>query len=261
VRTSIQQLLHHHGLTASIGIFTLGLLGVIGYETQWGTSLQRTSTQAAVEVAKRAEIAVLPAFTLPALEAGFKETVDRPLFLPTRRPVPLATTAGASVMKKGQFRLAGTILNQDLPFAFLVEISTGKGMRVAKGSDILSTGISVASVDASRVVLKQGEESEELTLRTASSPPPPVPIPGPPGAASPGVEQRVPPSGVVVGAIPNPPAARVQSNPVTAGPLPGMGVLPGFVQSPGASVAAPAGVADPAVVNQRRRRFPNQPQQ
>ena len=261
MNASFRQLLQQHGLTASIGIFTLGLLGVIGYETQWGTSLQRTALPVDGQVAKSSESAVLPAFALPAMEIGFKETVDRPLFIPTRRPVPLVIGAGTPVMKKGQFKLAGTIMNKDLPYAFLVEIATGKGMRVAKGTDIMSTGISVDAIDAARVVLKQGEETEELTLRTAASPPPP-PAP-PPASAAPGVPQRQPPTGIPVGGIPNLTAPMSQPSAVTAGPLPGMGVLPGFVQSPATTPTGTvsAGAAEPATVNQRRRRFPNQPQQ
>lgn len=260
MNTSIRQLLRQHGLTASIGVFTLGLLGVIGYETQWGTSLQRTTLPADGQVAKSSESAVLPAFALPAMEAGFKETVDRPLFIPTRRPVPIATGDGTPVMKKGQFKLAGTIMNKDLPYAFLVEIATGKGMRVSKGAGIMATGISVDAIEASRVVLKQGEETEELTLRTAASPPPPAP---PPASAPPGAAQRAPASGIPVGGILSPPGIMAQQNAVVTGPLPGMGVLPGFVQSPPAASAgvAPAVAAEPATARQNRRRFPNQPQQ
>ena len=261
-----QQLLQRHRLTALMGVLVIGLFAVIGYETEWGSSLRPMPVAVPGQAAKAADTSLLPAFGLPAMDVGFKETAERPLFLPTRRPVPVTNGAAQAVMKKGQFRLAGTVVNQDLPFAFLVEIATGKGMQVAKGSEIISTGISVSVIDSARVVLKQGEETEELTLRTASSPPPPVTPAGVPGVGIPGVAQRPPPSGVVVGAIPSVPGT-VPVNPVpgTAGatvPLPGMAVLPGFVQSPAGAVpnAIPVNPAD-AAANQRRRRFQNLPQQ
>ncbi len=255
-----------HGLTASIGVLVFGLLAVIGYEIEWGSSLRSVPAPVAGQVAKSGDTSLLPAFGMPALDIGFNETLDRPLFLPTRRPVPTVIGSGQAVMKKGQFRLAGTIINQELPYAFLVEIATGKGIRVAKGTEIISTGISVATIDGNRVVLKQGEETEELTLRTASSPPPPVaPLPGFPGAGPAG--QRPPPPGVVVSGIPTMPGA-TPAGPVPGGigatvPLPGTSVLPGFVLSPPGAVpnAAQANPVDSGVTGQRRRRFPNVPPQ
>jgi hypothetical protein len=172
------------------------------------------------------------------MDVGFKDTAERPLFLPARRPVPIVIGAAQPLMKKGQFKLAGTVLNNEVPYVFLVEISSGKGMRVAKGAEIISTGISVSVVDAARVVLKQGDETEELTLRTSASPPaPPAAV-----AAAPGVPQP-PPSGVVVGAIPSSPAAAPTLQP-------GMSVPPGWVQAPRTSVVTPT------PPSQRRRRIP-----
>ena len=267
MRRSRQQLIQRYGLTALIGVLVFALLAVIGYETQWGSSLSLLPASAVGQVAKSGDISLLPAFGLPALDTGFKETLERPLFLPTRRPLPTVIGAGQLVMKKGQFRLAGTIVNQDLPYAFLVEIATGKGMRVARGAEISSTGISVATIDGARVVLKQGEETEELTLRTASSPPQAAPPPGVPGTAQPGTGQSLAPPGVVVSGIPAMPGVTPVA-PALGGvgatvPRPGSSVLPGFVQSPPGPVpnAAQANPVDSAVGNQRRRRFPSVPAQ
>ena len=264
-------LLQRNGLTVLIGALAIGLLGVIGFETQWGSSLRPVPNVAVVQAAQGGNTSLLPPFELPPIESGFKDTVERPLFLPTRRPIPVATGVVQPMMKKGQFRLAGTVVNQSMPYAFLVEISTGKGMRVAKGSEIVSTGISVASIDAVRVVLKQGDETEELTLRTASSPPPPATPVVFPGAGVPGAAQRPPPSGVVVGGIPTMPimpGVTAPMAPVPVGnapvmPQPGSSVLPGFVQSPPGATPSPvqANPTDSAVGAQRRRRFPNVPQQ
>ena len=269
-----QQRLQRYGLTSVIVALVVGLLVVVGFETQWGSSLRPSPVVAVGQAVKGTDTSLLPVFALPAAEVAFNQTVERPLFVPTRRPTPVVAGAVQPMMKKGQFKLAGTVLNQDLPFAFLVEVSTGKGMRVAKGAEIISTGISVASIDAMRVVLKQGDETEELTLRTAASPPAPIaPPPGAPVAGLPGALQRPPPAGVVVSAVPTVPgvaaAPIAPGAPVTGGgiaatgPRPGSSVLPGWVQPPtdAAQTAAPATPADATVGTQRRRRFPNVPQQ
>ena len=270
MKSSPHQLFQRHGLTILIGALVAGSLGVIGYETQWGTNLRLRSASAVGQVAKSGDTSLLPAFGLPTMDNGFRQTLERPLFLPTRRPVPVAIGTTAPSMKKGQFRLAGTIVNQVLPYAFLVEISTGKAMRVAKGADVMSTGITLQAVDAAGVVLKQGDETEELTLRTASSP---AAVPGPQGVGQPGAAQPPPPSGVVVSGVPGPPAvfpasqgvATVMSIPGGLGatvPLPGSSALPGFVQSSPGPVqnVAPTNPAENAARNPRRR-FPNVPQQ
>ena len=127
-----QQLLQRHGLTAVIGALVIGLLAAIGYETGWGSGLRPTPALARSEAAKTADTSLLPTFGLPAIDVAFKETVERPLFLPTRRPVPVATGSTAPAMVKGRFRLAGTVLNQDLPFAFLVAM-LGLYLRVHLG--------------------------------------------------------------------------------------------------------------------------------
>ena len=239
-------------------------------ETQWSSGLQLTTALPAGQVTKRGETSLLPQFVLPSIDVGFKEMADRPLFVPSRRPIPIVSGSVQPSMKRGQFRLAGTVMNKELPYVFLVEIATGKGVRVAKGGDIMSTGISVAEVDASRVVLKQGDETEELTLRTSSSPPRPAPLPSLPGAGPAGTipAPRPPPVGTVV-SVPSPnndaTVARgaVPGAVIPTTPQPGSSALPGFIQAPETAVpnAAPAAPSDTATGTQRRRRFPNVPQQ
>ena len=36
----VPQLLHRHGLALLIGVLVLGLLGVIGIETRWGSNMR-----------------------------------------------------------------------------------------------------------------------------------------------------------------------------------------------------------------------------
>lgn len=254
MKPSLHHLFLRHGLTVLIGALVVGSLGVIGYETQWGTSFRPAPAWTVGQVAKSGDTSLLPAYGMPAMDNGFKEMVDRPLFLPARRPVPVVIGAAQPAMKKGQFRLAGTVVSRDLPYAFLVEIATGKGMRVALGTEIVSTGISVSAVDAGRVVLKQGGETEELTLRTASSPTPPAPPPGVPSGAVPGPTQRPPTAGVVVGPPPVAPGGPVPADLASTVPRPGSSVLPGWLPSPGAPPnAAPVSPPNSAAKRVRQR--------
>ncbi|MEO8385943.1 MAG: hypothetical protein ABI583_11920, partial [Betaproteobacteria bacterium] len=130
MKSSAQRWFQQNGLTALISLLALGALVAIGFETRWGTSMSTGPDVMVGKVNKSDDTSLLPAFALPAIDAGFKETVERPLFLPTRRPVPIVTGAARPLMVKGKYRLAGTVVNQAVPVAFLVDIATGKSMRV-----------------------------------------------------------------------------------------------------------------------------------
>jgi hypothetical protein len=185
-------------------------------------------------------------------------------------------------MKKGQFRLAGTTVSEQISVAYLFETGTNKTLRVNKGAAV--NGITVESVSANRVVLKQGDETEELFLRTSNSPkppPPPPPVaaaPGQPGgqapgqapgqpAGSPNVAQAAPPPGFTppgVNVQPGyPPGAAMSAPPLPTGMSAGGPPVPGAqnpnTNNPNDPAATPAGV-DPNNPAARRRRFQNLPQ-
>ena len=263
-----------YGLTAMLGLALVGFLGAIGYETGWGQAVRLPLPTANDAPRTPDMLATLPGFALPSLESAFKETADRPLFTPTRRPAAVSLAGNAPAMKKGQFKLSGTSVNNDLTVAFLIETATGKTVRVTKGKEI--NGMTLDTVDANRVVLKQGEETEELALRTASSPPPvkvaapPPAVPGTPAGAQPGGAQPVgtqpagtqPVATANVGAAPQSasrPAPPI--NPLV--PAQGNSQLPGFVNP--SAVVSPSTQVAPAVDNstpaQRRRRAQTQPPQ
>lgn len=255
-----------HGLTAMLGLAGVGFLALIGHETGWGQAVRRPLPTATEERRTPDMVVTLPGFALPSLDNAFKETADRPLFTPTRRPTAGNLAANVPVMKKGQFKLSGTSVNNDLTVAFLLETATGKTVRIAKGKEI--NGMTLAVVDEGRVVLKQGEETEELTLRTAPSPPLPVKVAAPAQVTVPATPAIVAPAaaggnvGAPTPASVTPPPAKFAAQPPNAlVPAPGSSQLPGFVLPPSArpdATAAPAAESPNAA--QRRRRVQTSPQ-
>ena len=273
MKPALQAFWHRYGLTAILSALVLAIGLTIGFETGWGQSVRPLLTGGDKKNRAVEMVATLPSFSLASLETGFRESGERPLFTPSRRPAA-ANLAAAPVMKKGQFRLTGTSVSSDLNVAYLLETASGKTVRVAKGKEI--NGITLESVENSRVLLRQGEESEELVLKTAASPPrPPAAMPGTPGQAPAGAAgtvaapgQPVPRPAVVSGAMGATPLFRPQDRLYLRWRL----VDPNSCRSlcplkrrigvarPAAPQAQPS-AADAAATAQRRRRFQNLPQQ
>lgn len=254
-------------LTAMLSLLIVAALAFIGWETDWGRALRGEAPDAVTRVATL-DTTVLPTFQLPPLDANYKETIERPLFLSTRRPAPPSNVTTQVAMKKGQFKLAGTTVSAGISVAYLVETASNKTHRVNMGEDI--NGIKVERVAATRVVMKQGDEMEELTLRSSISPklPPPQqvaavsPNPGQPTSGMPGV-----PGGNFGPPLPaNQQGQQIPGlapNQMAPGFIPNQGVPPQVAgvqqQIPGQASAVPA-PADPNGVQMRRRRFQNLPQ-
>ena len=222
-----------YGLTALLGIAACGGLAALGIETDWGKNLRASGAPERGLAGATDLTPTLPAFKMGELDAAFKESGERPLFTPSRRPPPPVQTAAAPQMKRGQFKLAGTVVNADVSVAYLVELAGNKTLRVNKGAEVLGqAGLTVESVDANRVVLKLGDETEILELKTSTSPP------APPLTANANAGQVSVPG---VGSVPTPRAA----------PQP----APQFMPLP-----APSAAVQPAsgnVVSQERPAGPN----
>ncbi len=274
-------------ISATLGALLTVSLALIGWETDWGRAIGGTSGYASVNKRASLDTRVLPQFALVPLfpsGSGYRETVERPLFIPTRRPAPVGNTTQMA-MKKGQFRLAGTTVSEQMSVAYLFETSTNKTLRVNRGAEV--NGITVESVSANRVVLKQGDETEELFLRTSSSPkpPPPPPVaaaPGQPGGQTPGQAPGTSGNVLQAGQAPAPmppampsfappgvnvqaglpPGAAVGAPPMPTGMSAGGPLIPGGqapnMNGPTDPAAAPA--VDPNNPVVRRRRFQNLPQ-
>jgi general secretion pathway protein N len=154
-------------IPAILGTLTLGVLGFLAWQTDFGRALFNHDVEVAPRQANL-DTKMLPPYKLGAIDPTYRETVERPLFVPTRKPAPPANMTPAVTMRKGQFRLAGTSVNDQQSYVFLVETSTNKTHRLAQGAEV--NGIRVDSIAATRVVLKQGEDVEELRLVTATGP-------------------------------------------------------------------------------------------
>jgi hypothetical protein len=182
--------------------------GVIGWETQWGQRLDPPPPAATPAPPAAVKVAVLPEFKLEGGPESRRETVDRTLFNPTRRPAPPppAAAAPAATMQRGQFALTGTTLVDGKATALLREVKGGKPVRVHKGETV--NGMLVEDVRADRVRLTMNGESEDVMMKVAAGPKttvqPAAPAPMQAGApAQPGAAQ-----GAVAQSVPGGPAVR-----------------------------------------------------
>lgn len=150
-----------------LGIGILGALVAILVETDWGRALRKEAALPKFAAAKPPEVALLPAFSMPSLETAFQEGANRPVFMPTRRPVPSA--AAAPKLKPGQFLLVGTSKTKEFgDSAMLKEIATNKTTVVKLGSTVQD--MTVDSIDHDKVVLRVGDDREEIKMVARSVP-------------------------------------------------------------------------------------------
>ena len=176
----------------------------LGFETDWGRSLSQIEPVRTRAPAQPVTVALMPEYRIDGGLEARKETVDRVLFNPTRRPAPAATqsAAGPSTMKRGQFTLTGTSVVGNTATAFLREVAGGKARSVRKGETL--NGMTVAEVTSDRVRLKQGDEFEDLQLKIAAGPrttvqPAPVVAAAPAAPAAPGAPLQQGTAGSAVG--------------------------------------------------------------
>ncbi len=166
-------------LTALLIAAALLLLLVIGAELGWGERIGLATPQPKLQKNTTALPPLLPEFGLPPLDPTYVAIVERPLFVPTRRPPPLPPPPDQvkPAMRKGQFMLIGVILTKGKNIALLREIANGKVSRVEQGKEI--NGILVEKLEREKVTLKQWEDREEVVMKMAQ--PLQFPQPGQPG--------------------------------------------------------------------------------
>ncbi len=146
------------------------VLAILGWETDWGDGVSLPVPGAGAAAPQPVDVALMPEYAIDGGLAARKETVDRVLFNPTRRPAPPATqTAGGnSVFTHGKYVLTGTTVAGDVATAMLREVAGGKSHTVRKGDKI--DGALVADVTPDSVKLTLGGDSEELQLKVALGP-------------------------------------------------------------------------------------------
>ena len=177
-----------YALSALIAAVIVVALLIIGVETDWGRSVSPKAEIKRMAPAKVADAGLLPPFPLSPIDQGFPESAARPIFVPTRRSTPVSSVA-VSAMVKGQFLLQGTSITKDFgDIAILKEVATNRTYVVRKGEQI--KGIAVEKVEPNRVILKQGEDSEEVGMKTQGSPKGQAPAPTQPGPIFPPVQPQ-----------------------------------------------------------------------
>lgn len=205
-----------------IWLVPFAIVGVVlGLETDWGRSVGYVAPAPAAAPAPPVAVALLPEYRIEGGIEARKETVDRVLFNPTRRPAPPATQSAASpsAMKRGLYTLTGTTVVGNVATAVLREVNGGKARSVRKGETL--NGMLIAEVTPDRVRLKQGDEFEDLPLKLASGPrttvQPAVATAAP--AAPTGQPAGAPPGGSGVGAAAASPGAAGPGARSTARPV------------------------------------------
>jgi hypothetical protein len=267
-----------------ITLLLLGCVGAAGFafgeHVQWGKAFQVKPTLPRALPPQENEAKLLADYQLLAAnqtaETAFMPIQDRTLFVPSRTlaPPPAAVVPPAPTMRKGQFVLTGAIVAGEQRIAYLRELATNKTVSIKKGEAI--NGITVAEIEARKVVLKQYEENEELLLNVglaAKYAPAPTPVPQPfpqvaAGQPAPFPGQPVPgqPIGQPAGFPQMPPGFNPQTGnfaPAAANAPQGIGAPPPLYPPPvGAAAAAgqpvPTGSPNPAPTGQPGQPAPDE---
>ncbi len=219
------------------GVINAALVVAIG--TAWQHDERLRHRVPGLPAAAPVETVLHPEFRLPARDKAFDATLERPLFVPSRReapPVPPPPPPPPPTMKKGQFQLLGTIITDEVRIAVVREIASGKERQVHQGYII--NGLQLETVEPHRIVFSQYDDREEVRLKIQPSPrPAAAQAAGQPGKAG------VLPGAPAQGAASVAPARAVQPA--------GVSRRPGAVEAPAARPVAPP--APPQTIEDRRR--------
>ena len=224
--------------TVALSVAVVLVLGILFLEWQQGLQLQHELTKMrSLPVTPVPTQKILEEFNLPNVEAGFPEFLSRSLFAVSRRSSASAGK-GVSAMKKGQFVLVGVLVTPKQRSALLRDVQTNKTETIALLSVV--RGMTLGEVESTRVVLRQGAESEELILNVQAGPKAPagqVPPTSSSAAGATGVPMTSPKMRVPVapGVMPTAP-----SGPPEVTPSGGSREVP-FGNSPAPARAGPPG--------------------
>ncbi len=146
------------------------LVIAIGGELDWGENLHPILPAPVLHPSAPVKIVLPPDYHLPVREKVYARTLERPLFVPTRRPAPPPPPPPPPTMQKGQFQLLGTTITDDFSIAIIKEISSGKVRQVFQGYTI--NGLQLDLVEPNRIVFSQYGDKEEIRLKIQPSPKP-----------------------------------------------------------------------------------------
>ena len=150
-----------------------GLIFTIGEETGWGGRMYLEPLTVPRLPERKLESPLPLKLSLPKLEQKYNATVERPLFVPTRRaalplpPPPPLPLPAAPTMQKGQFQLLGTVIIEEKKLAIIRQLAGGRSYYVAKGE--LINGLLLEKVESNRVVFSQFGDTEEVILNVLPS--------------------------------------------------------------------------------------------
>jgi hypothetical protein len=165
-------LLNIKSLTLSAwGLVNAVLLVGIGSELGWGEGLRQPLPMPEQLPSLPVAVELHPDFQLPLREKAFQQSLERPLFVPSRRkapPPPPPPPPPRPTMQKGQFQLLGTIITDEANIAVVREIASGKERQVYQGYTV--NGLLLEVVEANRIVFTQYDEREEIGLKIQPSP-------------------------------------------------------------------------------------------
>ena len=111
---------------------------------------------------------ILPEFNLPPVETGFPDLIARSLFAANRRSSVTPGKGSVAAMKKGQFALVGVLITPQQQSALLRDVATNKTQTIALQGIV--RGLTLGEVEPARVLLRQGDETEELLLNIQTGP-------------------------------------------------------------------------------------------
>ncbi len=155
------------------------VVAALGWETDWGRAVVHAPPEPPATAPQPVAVALLPEYQIEGGVEARRETVDRALFNPTRRPAPPANqAAGAnSSLQRNLYTLTGTTVVGNVATAFLREVNGGKSRSVRKGETV--NGMVVADVKPDLIRFKQGNDVEELHLKIAPGPKTTIQVAGP----------------------------------------------------------------------------------
>lgn len=197
-------------ISVAAALLALLLGAVLAWEWELGRQLEgEFAKMRKLPVTAVPALSVQPEFSLPDVESGFPELLARPIFFSSRRTMASASQDAAGGWKRGQFELVGVVITPGLRAALLRDAESGKTKTIAMGAQI--QGLTLGEVEAGKVVLRMGAESEELTLKVQVSAKPP--LPGAAQAQAPAASQPSSPAAPPVAAQTLPVPGGVQSAP------------------------------------------------